>query len=130
MTSYYVDSSVLVAILFEEQQAKKFRGLLKKSRSAFSSFLLEAEVYSAAAREKVELKIAEDFIRSVSLVFPERSFQKEYAEIFSSGYCRGADAHHIACALFLDPKKEELIFLTADNRQKASAKNAGLICWE
>ena len=37
----------------------------------------------------------------------------------------GADAWHLACALFLDPDANELVFLTLDRRQRDVAKSIG-----
>lgn len=49
-----------------------------------------------------------------------------YHHLFGMGYCSGADAHHIACALFLDGKGEIYRFLTLDAKQRKIAKQTGL----
>jgi predicted nucleic acid-binding protein len=125
MSFTYVDSSVIVAILFEEVSAKKYRAYLNRNKSNYSASLLEAEVYSAACREKVSFDKAQEILRHISLVFPNASLEKEYQKIFSTGYCRGADAYHLACALYLDSSRKELKILTADQPQANVAKTLG-----
>lgn len=126
MNACYIDSSVIVALLLEEKGHQSLSSLIHKTDSLYSSALLEAEVYATAVREQVTLAKAEEFISLVSLVIPQRSLKGEYHRIFSSGYCRGADAHHIATALYLDPQATSLTFLTADERQVKVARSVGL----
>lgn len=125
MTQFYVDSSVLVALLLEQHSHKVYSNLLSKSEGNYSSFLLEAEVSAAAAREKVSPDDAEEFIDLISQVIPERSLRMEYRQIFQAGFCRGADACHLATALYLDPETKNLTFLTADKEQAGLARAVG-----
>lgn len=124
MTSFYVDSSIVATLLFEEENHKKYSSALQKG-PLFSSALVEAEIYAAATREKISLELARSFIDPLSLVIPDRSLRAEYFKIFKTGYCRGADACHLATALYLDPSKENLVFVTVDKKQGLLAKELG-----
>lgn len=124
--SLYVDSSAILAILFEESRGSDYAILLQKHKKRiFSSALLEAEIYAAAKRENVPLEKAAGFIALVGLVFPDESLQKEYLKILEQGYLRGADAYHVATALYLDPQTQNLIFVTADRNQSKIAQSLG-----
>ena len=125
MTRLYVDSSVFVEILFGQEGATHYYKLIEKCDEAVSSYLLEAEAYAACAREKADFAKADDLFKSFSLVFPERSLRKEYRMVFDHGCCRGADAHHVAMALHLDPLCQALAFLTADRSQREVARKVG-----
>lgn len=121
----YVDTSILVGMLFEEKDAHKWKRFLNAKDDTVSSALIEAELLAAAAREKVELALASTFLESVTLLHPDRSLKEEYAKIFSFGYIRGADACHLASALFLDPEAKTVSFLTADAQQRHIAAQLG-----
>lgn len=124
--SIYVDSSALVAVLFDEPKSNRYRSILHKNRqNVLSSALLEAEVYSAAKREGIPLETAAGFIDLVALVFPDRSLQSEYLTVFQNGHLRGADAHHLATALYVDPQAKNLSFVTADRKQAETAQTIG-----
>ena len=45
--------------------------------------------------------------------------------VLDAGQLRGADAWHLACALYLSPEPRELEFLTLDGRQAAVAVALG-----
>jgi predicted nucleic acid-binding protein len=121
----YVDSSIIVSLLLKEKGYHSYRKILENADLALSSSLIEAEVYSVAAREKIPLQKAEEFIQLVSLVIPERSLQKEYFSIFEKNFSRGADTFHLATALYLDPSASELTFMTADKNQGRIAAKLG-----
>ena len=125
MINYYIDSSVLVSMLLQEDQEKRFMTLFEASQGLYSSQLLEAEVYSVAAREDIPPDKASEFIELVSLIIPQRSLRSEFHKIFQAGYCRGPDAYHIAAALYLDPKKQNLTFVSADMTQNQLASKIG-----
>lgn len=122
----YIDSSVLVAILLNEPTKEHYQKLTAEASELWSSFLLEAEVYSAVARENVTVEVADRLLGYVALVMPERSLKEEYRFVFSKGYCRGGDAYHLATLLYLDPQKSKLALLTADERQKEVALKIGI----
>lgn len=121
----YLDASACVAILFGEDKGLKWQKLLNRQEEIVSASLIEAEVFSAAAREKVPLHKAEILLDCVSLVYPDRALRKEYHQIFSLGYVKGAAAQHLATALYLDPEAKGLTFVTADSQQKKLAKQMG-----
>ncbi len=121
----YADSSVIVAILLSQSGFEKYQALLDRSEKVWSSCLLEAEVFAAAARESVELDLAQAELQKVALVSADRGLILEYKKIFTSGHCKGADALHLATALYLDPTAKNLLFLTADSNQKSIAQKLG-----
>jgi predicted nucleic acid-binding protein len=121
----YLDSSVVVAVLFQESGRAHYESALASCEAAFSSYLIEAEACAALTRERMPLRNVEEALEKIHLLAPTRSLRPEYAEIFSSAYCRGADAHHLATALFLDPSRQELVFASADLKQKKIAAKLG-----
>lgn len=126
MKRFYVDSSVLVAILLQESAAGRYRETIEQADEVVSSLLLEAEIYSVAARENVPSETAEALVAHISLVMPDRSLLREYRQVFAKGYCRGADAYHLATLLYLDPQRQELFLLTADRGQAKIARSIGI----
>lgn len=125
MKRIYVDSSAIAAILLIEEKASQYQKFLDHAEEVVSSSLLEAEIYSVAARERVDSHLLEKTLSHISISIPERTLRREYSLIFSHGYCRGADAHHIATAMYLDPTCRVLTFLTADRSQKEMARKVG-----
>ena len=125
MKRLYVDSSVIVALLFEEEGFRRYSDLIEKGETSYSSHLLEAEVFAAAVREGVPLKQAAEFVELISLIIPKRSLRLEYERLFEVGPLRGADACHIATALYLDPECKELGFVSADKDQSRLAQKLG-----
>ena len=88
-----------------------------------SSNLLEAELRAAFAREKVGL--AGDLFDWMKWVLPERPLTPELERAFAGGYLQGADAWHLACALYIAEEPGKLAFLTLDRRQRAVARQLG-----
>lgn len=125
MKGLYLDSSVVVALLLKEPGSRRFVHVLEGAIDVFSASLLEAEVSATAVREKIPLETARPFIDLTSLVLPDRNLRGEYDRIFKAGFCRGADACHIATALYLDPPARNLTFVTADKNQARIAKVVG-----
>ena len=125
MNVIYCDSSAIVCLLLEEEAHATYRQHLKKADEIISANLIEAEILAVATREKINLSQAALFIEPISMITPDRSLALEYQQIFKIDYCRGADAYHLACALYLDPHGRELLFLTADQRQKKIAHKLG-----
>lgn len=125
MNPVYVDSSVIVAIMLEERGAKQFIRRLQHTDDIVSALLLEAEVLSVAKRCHIPLGDANSLIEQITLLMPERPLAPELDRLFACGYCRGADAFHLATALSLDPTGAELRFLTADKAQAALAARMG-----
>ncbi len=88
-----------------------------------SSNLLEAELRAAFARERVSL--AGDLFNWMTWVLPERPLTPELERVFAGGDLKGADAWHLACALYLAEEPAKLAFLTLDQRQRAVARRLG-----
>jgi predicted nucleic acid-binding protein len=123
----YLDTSFLLAILFDEPGAAGLRRTLGHYGRVLSSDLLTAETSSAALRERLELGPVTAALEAVELVLPHRSLDREIHEVLSQGF-RGADAWHLACALFLaDAARSELAFLSRDAAQRRVARRLGLI---
>lgn len=122
----YVDSSVLVSILFGEPSANHYSKILSKADDVMSHHLLMAEVLSTAARENISLNQITTSLDSISLVYPDRSLLQETTRCLEAGYLRGADLLHVATACYLDPDGADIRFLSADIKQKNLAKKIGL----
>jgi predicted nucleic acid-binding protein len=119
----YVDTSCLVAIAFAEPGYKAVASRLDRFDQLFASNLLEAELRAVFRREKVN---ADDtLLGSLSWVFPDRALTAEIEAVLDAGQVRGADAWHLACALYLSPDPRELAFLTMDRRQARVAEALG-----
>ena len=126
MNVIYIDTSVLVSLFFEDStENSQLSRLLKEADEVVSSTLIEAEFLSVLHREKVNINTGIDYLKQISLVIPDRSISKELKTVFSKAYVRGADAFHLACALYLDPKASEIKFLTADKQQQKAAQLIG-----
>lgn len=126
MKIVYVDTSVLGSILFCEPGFEAYQNLLAECKDVFTSALTEVELLSMAKREKVPSHKAVDLLENVLFFYPTRSFRKECLSMFEKGYCRGADAYHIASATYLKDRLPFLTFLTADKKQAKLAKLSGL----
>ena len=120
----YIDTSCLVAIAFGEAGAAKAASRLERMDRLFASHLLEAELRSALAREKLSADPA-GLISSISWVYPNRPLSGEFERVMVKGYVKGADLWHLACALFLAPEPKDLAFVTLDKRQEEVARRLG-----
>ena len=123
MSAAYVDTSVLVALAFEEPDGAAMRNRLKAFSRLLSSNLLEAELRAACAREA--RGFSDSLVANLNWVFPDRSLAPELAAALSAGYLRGADLWHVAAALYIAPSPRELCFLTLDERQRRVAATLG-----
>jgi predicted nucleic acid-binding protein len=117
----FVDSSCLVALAMNEPGAARLRSRIARASARYASTLAEAELMAALAREGLS---AFD-VPGVDWIAPSRRLTRELERVLSGGYLRGADAWHLACALFLDPDVNQLVFLTLDRRQREVAKAVG-----
>lgn len=120
----YVDSSCLVALAFGEPDSKGLAKRLASFDLLISSNLLEAELRSAVAREKVAAD-PDPLVDGIEWVLPDRPLSPELQQTLASGYLRGADCWHLACALLLREDLPELAFLTLDLRQREVAARLG-----
>jgi predicted nucleic acid-binding protein len=119
----YIDSSCLLAVLFDEPVSRETLALMQGHEDLVSSNLLEAEVRSALARENVTADPA--FLRDIDWVLPARPLTDEMRRTLSVGYLRGSDLWHIATALYLTEVPSDLPFLTLDRRQRDVASALG-----
>lgn len=120
----YVDTSCLVAVAFGEEGSSALAKELQRFDRLISSNLLEAEFAATLAREEVKTSPA-GYLSHLDWLFPDRPLTSEYDRILASGYVRGADLWHLACALFLAPSPAELHFMTLDQRQRKVADAIG-----
>lgn len=121
----YVDTSLMVAIAFDEARAKSLSIKLKKFRYLFSSNLLAAEFSSVCVRETVPFSLAQPLLSTLRWILPNRDITDEITRVSSYGYVRGADLWHLATALFHSPTPHELSFLTLDKQQLEIAIRLG-----
>jgi predicted nucleic acid-binding protein len=124
MSQAYIDTSCLVAMAFDEPEAGNIRGRLSSYERLFSSNLLEAELRSALAREDVAWSPA--LVAPVAWILPARILGHEMERVLGTGYLRGADLWHVACALYLSEELAWPTFLTLDQRQRRVAEAVGL----
>ena len=123
MSVAYVDTSVLVALAFEEPDGVGMRNRLEEFSRLLSSNLLEAELRAACAREACSF--SESLVADLTWVFPDRSLAPELAAVLTAGYLRGADLWHVASALYVAPAPGDLWFVTLDERQRSVAATLG-----
>ena len=123
MKHAYIDSSVLVAIAFDEAGATAAKKRLGTFDQLTTSPLAEAEVRSAGRRE--HRVIDTHVFGAIRWLHAERPLSPEIARVLNAGYVRGADCWHLATALYLAPDPGELVFLTLDHRQRDVAKALG-----
>ena len=91
--------------------------------SLWSSNLLEAEVRSALAQERIPDQ-TERVLARVSWVLPARPLTPEIDRVLAAGRLQGADLWHVASALLMAPAAD-IAFLTLDTRQKEVAAKLG-----
>ena len=123
MSVAYVDTSVLVAIAFDERDGQPLARRLGRFSALLASNLLEAELRAACAREKCTF--AEALLADLKWVFPDRSLAPELGAVLTAGYQRGADLWHLACALYVATSPGDISFLTLDQRQRLVARTLG-----
>jgi predicted nucleic acid-binding protein len=120
----YIDTSCLVAITFGEAGATKVASRLERMDRLFASNLLEAELRSALARERLSAH-PDGLLSGITWVYPNRPLSGEFERVMVGGYVKDADLWHLACALFLAPDPKDLAFLTLDKRQEEIARRLG-----
>lgn len=123
MSAAFVDSSCIVAMQLFESRGPEVRQRLSRFDTLHAASLLEAEVFSAVARERRRADL--DLLDHLMTVHPARSLRPEIERVLAAGYVRGADCLHLATALYLAPDPAELTFLTLDDHQRAVAEALG-----
>ena len=123
MMRAYVDSSVLVAIAFDESGATAVKRRLYAFEELATSPMAEAEVRSVGRRE--HRAIDDDVFGALDWVHADRALSPEIARVLTAGYVRGADCWHLATALYIAPDPGDLMFLTLDRRQRDVARALG-----
>ena len=123
MTTAYVDTSVIVAIAFQEPGSIQIARRLNECTRWISSNLLEAELRATFAREKQHLDTST--LSGIDWILPDRSLSPEFAVALRTGYLRGADLWHVATALYVAPRPGDIAFITADQRQQDVAASLG-----
>ena len=119
----YVDTSYILAIAFDEPGAAELNARFDDYANVASSNLLEAELVAAFRREGIAFE--RGGLDRIRWVMPERALSDELGRVFAAGYLRGADAWHVACALYMVESPAELAFLTLDTRQRDVAAKLG-----
>ncbi|MCB1034122.1 MAG: PIN domain-containing protein [Acidobacteria bacterium] len=120
----YVDTSCVAAIVFGEPGSVELAAELDGLDELRSSNLLEAELRAACKREGKK-KNLDLYLAQVAWIYPTRPLRKEFERLTEAGYIRGADLWHLACALYLDPKADELAFASLDRQQRDLARRVG-----
>ena len=123
MSVAYVDSSVLVAIAFQEEGSASLKDWLNGYAGLACSGLVEAEVRSACHRERIT--VDSEFFSNIDWVVPVRPLSPEIASALATGYLKGADLWHVATALYYAHEPREVTFLTLDVRQRDVAAALG-----
>ncbi|MEX2472102.1 MAG: PIN domain-containing protein [Gemmatimonadota bacterium] len=123
MKRAFVDTSALVAVALGEPHQAELRRMMDDVPDLFAAPLMEAEFRSVLAREEVEdgLPMLEVF----RWVLPDRPLSEELDQVFAAGYQRGADAWHLATALFLAERPADLPLVSLDERQRSVAAKLG-----
>ena len=125
MSWAYVDSSAILAVALGEPGSAEVRRRIGRFDGVYTSNLAEAEIRSAFASEGIDAEDAEGVFSSVAWVLPDRPLSPEIGRALAAGRLRGADLWHLACALYLEPDPDELVFLTLDLPQRAAAARLG-----
>jgi predicted nucleic acid-binding protein len=124
MRAGYLDTSVLVAIAFDEPEGRRLARQLRSFDEVLSSPLLESEFLAAAEREGAREQ-ASRLLDPVTWIFLDRRLTSEIREILDHGSLKGADLHHLATALYLFPDPGQVRFLTLDRHQERVARKLG-----
>lgn len=96
---------------------------LRRFERVLSSNLLEAELRAAFAKER--LALPRELFDWLLWVLPDRPLTAELESVLSQRYVKGADAWHLACALYVAEDPAALTFLTLDRHQRTAARRLG-----
>jgi predicted nucleic acid-binding protein len=150
----YLDSSALVKLYFSEAGSVELEATLKRAKDArigvFSSVLAYAEVHAGLARKsrderlsdshtsKIHDRFDEDWVSAVSPVDANISVLSFVRDILKVSPIRGADALHLASALWLRDRsqlsvkfgsrtEQQLTFVCSDVQLLAAAEKQRLL---
>jgi PIN domain-containing protein len=123
VSTAYIDSSCIVAMAFDQPDARKIAKVCRSYSQLVAANLLEAEVRAALAREGA--RPVGNVFEGIRWLYPDRPLGEEMSRALEHGRLRGADLWHIACALYVDPAATELAFLTLDVPQQRVAAALG-----
>lgn len=97
--------------------------MLAATQDLFAAPLLEAEYRAVLVREGVQSGL--QLLDAFRWVLPDRPLSAELDRVFAAGYQRGADAWHLATALFLAGRPADLPFVSLDERLRDVAAKLG-----
>ena len=123
----YLDSSIILGLIFKEAGYERARDRIESFPRVFASNLLEAEVRSALKREGIPDSELDRLLERIDWVLPDRPLTAEFLSVLSAGLLRGADLWHLACALYLRGSHDSVELLSLDQRQIEVADRLGLI---
>ena len=123
MTVAYVDTSVLVAVSFNEESSTGVTTRLNEFSRLVASNLVEAELCAVFARE--QCSFSQEVLAGIEWILPDRRLSPEISTVLGAGYVRGADLWHLATALYAAGTAGEMAFMTCDDRQGRVAAALG-----
>ncbi len=123
MTAAYVDTSVLVAVSFNEKNSTVLATRLSEFSRLVASNLVEAELRAVFARERC--RFSQDVVADIEWILPDRRLSAEISTVLEAGYVRGADLWHLATALYAAGAPGDMGFITCDQRQGRIAAALG-----
>lgn len=123
MTAAYVDTSVLVAVSFNEENSTVLATRLSEFSRLVASNLVEAELRAVFARERCGF--SQDVVADIEWILPDRRLSSEISTVLEAGYVRGADLWHLATALYVAGAPGDMAFITCDQRQGRIAAALG-----
>ena len=119
----YVDTSAIVSLAFDEEDAERVARALQGVSRLVCSNLLEAELRSACNRRGFAFPDA--LVSALHWIHPRRPLTGEFRVATRAGSLRGADLWQMACALYLSPTASDLAFVTMDLDQARVAAQLG-----
>ena len=122
-TVAYPDTSVLLAIAFQQPGWNQLARRLASFQSLVAGNLVAAEFLAALQRERVSGEPL--ILRRLAWILPDRSLEPEISRVLQTGLVRGADCWHLAVALSFAEDPRTLSFLTKDERQGEVARALG-----
>lgn len=134
---YYCDTSALVKRYFREKGSAALHRKLKPSASIAVSLLAYPELVAAVHRlnregalsdsqkDAIMLRIDTDWKTFTRIPLTEE-IQVYYKEIFARSPLRGADAVHLASAVFWKTVVPSVVFVCSDAQLLSAARRMGL----